>query len=237
MSDNLVIGGATFTGVTGIKATDTNDNVVTFTSADSDYIDKMFRGVRIPSIEHEVTTGTNLYINNVPPVTDIHVTGTVTSIPNNTAFSVNINGVVDLPTITKIGISSWATANIAAKVIYVPNATTVGQNFFQGANKSSLVKMVIGASPFTGSDSLRGTTALKALVIPTNTLQTSSKPTAMANSGVGQNADCYIYVPRSLVDSYKAATNWSVYADKIRAIEDYPLINAPTTWVPTEETE
>ena len=34
----------------------------------------------------------------------------------------------------------------------------------------------------------------------------------------------YIYVPRALVDSYKAATNWSTYASQIRAIEDYPEI-------------
>lgn len=237
MSDNLVIGGATFSGVTGIKATDTSDNVVTFTSADSDYIDKMFRGVRIPSIEHEVTTGTNLYINTVPPVTDIHVTGTVTSIPNNTGFSANINGVVDLPTITTIGISSWSTSAINATVIYVPNAITIGSNFFQGTAKTRLIKVVVGASPFTGSNSMRETTALKALVMPTSTLKTTGQASAIANSGVGKNADCYIYVPRALVDSYKAATNWSVYADKIRAIEDYPLINAPTTWVPTEETE
>lgn len=34
----------------------------------------------------------------------------------------------------------------------------------------------------------------------------------------------YIYVPAALVDSYKAATNWSTYAAQIRAIEDYPDI-------------
>lgn len=34
----------------------------------------------------------------------------------------------------------------------------------------------------------------------------------------------YIYVPSALVDSYKAATNWSTYASQIRAIEDYPDI-------------
>lgn len=34
----------------------------------------------------------------------------------------------------------------------------------------------------------------------------------------------YIYVPKALVDSYKAATNWSTYADQFRAIEDYPEI-------------
>lgn len=34
----------------------------------------------------------------------------------------------------------------------------------------------------------------------------------------------YIYVPSALVDSYKSATNWSNFAGKIRAIEDYPDI-------------
>jgi hypothetical protein len=33
--------------------------------------------------------------------------------------------------------------------------------------------------------------------------------------------DCYIYVPRDLVDSYKSASNWSKFASQIRAIEDY----------------
>lgn len=31
----------------------------------------------------------------------------------------------------------------------------------------------------------------------------------------------YIYVPQSLVSEYQSATNWSTYADQIRAIEDY----------------
>lgn len=32
----------------------------------------------------------------------------------------------------------------------------------------------------------------------------------------------YIYVPSALIDTYKAATNWSTYAERFRAIEDYP---------------
>ncbi|MDO4490739.1 MAG: leucine-rich repeat domain-containing protein [Lachnospiraceae bacterium] len=39
------------------------------------------------------------------------------------------------------------------------------------------------------------------------------------NSGQG-----YIYVPSSLVDTYKANATWSTYVDQIRAIEDYPEI-------------
>lgn len=33
----------------------------------------------------------------------------------------------------------------------------------------------------------------------------------------------YIYVPRTLVDSYKAANGWSTYASQFRALEDYTV--------------
>lgn len=32
------------------------------------------------------------------------------------------------------------------------------------------------------------------------------------------------YVPKNLIETYKAATNWSTYADCFKAIEDYPEI-------------
>jgi hypothetical protein len=38
-------------------------------------------------------------------------------------------------------------------------------------------------------------------------------------SGTGK-----IYVPKSMVASYKNATNWSTYASKIVAIEDNPSV-------------
>lgn len=38
------------------------------------------------------------------------------------------------------------------------------------------------------------------------------------------NGTGYIYVPKALLDSYKIATNWSVYTNQFRAIEDYPEI-------------
>ena len=40
----------------------------------------------------------------------------------------------------------------------------------------------------------------------------------------------YIYVPLALVDTYKAATGWSTYAEQIRASEDYPEVCDQYTW-------
>ena len=48
---------------------------------------------------------------------------------------------------------------------------------------------------------------------------TSAFKDTLIASGTG-----YIYVPSDMVSNYKTATNWSTYANQIRAIEDYPDI-------------
>lgn len=37
-----------------------------------------------------------------------------------------------------------------------------------------------------------------------------------------QSSDFMVYVPDSLVENYKAATNWSTYADRIKGISELP---------------
>lgn len=44
------------------------------------------------------------------------------------------------------------------------------------------------------------------------------------NSTAVKSGTCYVYVPSSLVDTFKVASYWSTYAAQIRAIEDYPDI-------------
>lgn len=47
--------------------------------------------------------------------------------------------------------------------------------------------------------------------------------------------DGYIYVPRAYVEELKSATNWSVYADQIRALEDYTVDGTTTGALKTAE--
>ena len=75
----------------------------------------------------------------------------------------------------------------------------INSNAFNGC--SSLVALIVRY--FSGSDIFE----LASTYVLANT------PIA---SGTG-----YIYVPRDMVDTYKAATNWSTYANQIRAVEDY----------------
>ena len=62
--------------------------------------------------------------------------------------------------------------------------------------------------------------ALTAVIIRSPAVCTMSTSNAFMLTPIASGTG-YIYVPAALVDSYKAATNWSVYADQIRAIEAY----------------
>ena len=65
--------------------------------------------------------------------------------------------------------------------------------------------------------------ALTAVIIRSPAVCTMGDSNAFKSTPIASGTG-YVYVPAALVDSYKAATNWSVYADQIRAIEAYPDI-------------
>ena len=67
------------------------------------------------------------------------------------------------------------------------------------------------------------TSSTKAIIMRNDTMVTLSSTSGLPST-IPDTSDLYIYVPSSLVDTYKSGTNWTLYADRIRAIEDYPDI-------------
>lgn len=66
--------------------------------------------------------------------------------------------------------------------------------------------------------------ALTELILrKSNSICTLSNVNAINNTPIGKGTG-YVYVPSALVYSYKGNTNWSAFANQIRAIEDYPEI-------------
>lgn len=61
---------------------------------------------------------------------------------------------------------------------------------------------------------------LEALILRWGSMIPCGTGAAFANSSIASGTG-YIYVPRALVSTYKSASNWSTYANQIRAIEDY----------------
>ncbi len=78
--------------------------------------------------------------------------------------------------------------------------------------------LTFGTYTFQGCSVLETVILRNTDAVPTMTNKNAFTSTPVA-SGTG-----YIYVPSAMVDAYKTATNWSAYADQIRAIEDYPEI-------------
>lgn len=93
--------------------------------------------------------------------------------------------------------------------------TSIGTNAFYGCESLVSIKIPgspnsIGASAFTYCYSLKVCDLTDCTAVPT---------LANANAFTGIPDDCEIRVPASLVDAWKAATNWSTYADHIVGVE------------------
>lgn len=154
---------------------------------------------------------------------------------------------VDLPAVTHIKTQGFARCK-NLETINFPMLVSIGNNCFR--NCAKLTEFVTGShfdsridsSTFEGCNSITkadfyhittlgfsgysmACANLTTLIIrnidavpPANGTMFGPATTKM-NKGEG-----YIYVPATMVEAYKAATNWAKFADQIRAIEDYPEI-------------
>jgi hypothetical protein len=78
-------------------------------------------------------------------------------------------------------------------------------------------------------EAFAGCTISSLIIRRTDKVPTLAHTNSMGTNGSGVcGSGRYIYVPAALVDTYKATTNWSSYADKIRALEDYTIDGTTT---------
>lgn len=159
---------------------------------------------------------------------DALITREITQVVNSRVTSVGVYAFREckkltraiLPNVTTGG--DYAFMNCALlSDIYLPELTTMGGYSFYGCIK--LVKADFPKVTNVGSFAFNTCTAMATLILRSPNVVTLANNAAFhstpINSGTG-----YIYVPRSLVDSYKADSKWSSFASQIRAIEDYPEI-------------
>lgn len=123
---------------------------------------------------------------------------------------------VSFPQATGIGVAAFT--NAPTGVLAFPNVTSVSsgaaaQNGPAGFDFTK--KITIPANAFNGAYNF------KHLVLRSSELCPLSNVNAFTNSPIGVGLG-YIYVPSDMVDTYKAATNWSTYADQIVPISEYP---------------
>lgn len=104
--------------------------------------------------------------------------------------------------------------------VHVPLVQYVGQYMFYQCQQ--LEKVDLPSANHIHSVAFCYAYRLKAVILRNEQICTLYNSGVFSPSGITSGTG-HIYVPRALVDSYKAATNWSAYATQIRALEDYTV--------------
>ena len=138
----------------------------------------------------------------------------------NSLIERTISGAYVNNTVTIIGRYGLAGCTKLTSVV-LPAVTTTDGNSMVGC--SALTKV-----DFSNLQNIRYSTfysnkKLVTLIIRTQVVAKLENTSAFKDTPIVSGTG-YVYVPSVLVNSYKSATNWSTYADQIRAIEDYPDI-------------
>lgn len=127
---------------------------------------------------------------------------------------------VDFPKLSRAKSFLFRKCN-AIQTLNLPSAETIDGNALQDMNELAKVDLLCATS--IGANAFYSCENLVSLILRSATVATLGNSNAFTRTAVASGSG-YIYVPSSLVDSYKSATNWTTYADQFRAIEDYPEI-------------
>lgn len=177
---------------------------------------------------------------------DGFVDGTVTSIESDATkvaqyacykFASLVS--VSLPNATSIGTSAFNSCT-ALTSAYIPNATTINMYAFQKCseltsisipNATSILNSAFqecsklsfadcGNSKSLAPAAFSKCSSLNALILRYTKVCTLSAVNALSGTPIEDGTGC-VYVPDDLVDSYKAANNWSTYAAQIKPLSEY----------------
>ncbi len=142
---------------------------------------------------------------------------------------------IDLPKLTTVPRSAFqgSNSNERTETLNIPSATSIGPYAFYRFNKIKKIDLpvikTIGSYAFYFAASLvaviiRNTDSMCSMSNK-NAFDACYHFTGQMNATYNPDglADGYFYVPSKFVDSYKTATNWSIYANQIRALEDYTV--------------
>lgn len=142
----------------------------------------------------------------------------------NTLTEYTIYDAVSLPTHCFNGCSNL-------EKFIAPNLISTARNYvFYGCANLNHIDMgrITAFSPIDTNGLHRINTIIlrntETVVSLTSVFTNNSSITKEDFVSAGKPYYCYFYVPKALVEEYKVATNWSNYANRFRAIEDYPEI-------------
>lgn len=135
-------------------------------------------------------------------------------VENNTFYNCSNLLTVDIPECSYIGTGGFSECN-NLKSINLTKCEYIGSNAFQGAfqTNGSNINLVLPVCSYIGKSAFYWVKVLSTITFESNSI-CSIIDDPFHNAGLNS-----IYVPASLVDAYKSATNWSQYSNIIFPIE------------------
>lgn len=158
-----------------------------------------------------------------------------TSIDNNAFYSCSALTTVDIPNATSVGISAFMNCP-ALTTVDLLNATSIGYSAFSGC--SGLITIDLPNATSIDNATFQGCSALTSVDFSNiasigayafqrdyelKTIFLRSKTMCTCVGDPSLNSSVTIYVPESLINSYKTATYWSKYSDKFKTLESLML--------------
>lgn len=143
---------------------------------------------------------------------------------NPTDTAVNV-GELQIPdSVVSIGVGAfYYNKEYSGRLVLPAGLTSIGKEcFYQCTNFTGDLELPVGVTELA-SGTFQYCSGLENFVIRrTDSLVTMvSKYSINSTKFTTANSGCYIYVPDELVDSYKAATNWTTYANYIKPLSEY----------------
>jgi hypothetical protein len=157
------------------------------------------------------------------------VHGTVTEINDKDGLCTAVKGYafyecksltsVIFPSATSIGDSAFSKCTNLSSVD-LPSATSLGGYAFNSCYVLATLDLPVVAS--IGSRAIYSTKLTTLVLRKSDAICTLASDSALYNTPI-RSGTGYIYVPSALIETYKTASNWSAYAARFRALEDYTV--------------
>lgn len=122
------------------------------------------------------------------------------------------------PSALKIGTGAFTRCS-GLTTTFFPLVTTLNGNAFNACTSLAAVDFPLAAA--ISDRAFVGCTSLTVCILRAQSVCTLAKADAFGNTPIIRGTG-YIYVPDNLVNDYKAATNWTVYAEQIKGLSQLP---------------
>ena len=137
---------------------------------------------------------------------------------NTTLESVNFLAATSIASYAFYGCTALQRATFA-------EATSISTYGFR--NCEALKRVDFSNLQNIGNNVFLGSSVLTTVIIRTSAVCKLANKNSFTDTPIASGTG-FIYVPDSLIDSYKSASNWSIFATQFRALEDYTVDGTTT---------